>query len=67
MTRENLSAVAREQQQGGVDLGDDAGHGHTRRTNWHAGHGQAHRPEAAPQQVIDGYWMGLSKRSLLIS
>jgi 4,5-DOPA dioxygenase extradiol len=29
--------------------------------------GAAADPEAAPDQVIDGYWMGLSKRSLVIA
>ena len=29
--------------------------------------GAASDPEAAPDQVIDGYWMGLSKRSLVIA
>ncbi len=29
--------------------------------------GAASNPEAAPDQVIDGYWMGLSKRSLVIA
>ena len=29
--------------------------------------GAATDPEAAGEQVIDGYWMGLSKRSLLVA
>jgi 4,5-DOPA dioxygenase extradiol len=29
--------------------------------------GAASNPEAAPQQVIDGYWMGLSKRSIQVA
>ncbi len=29
--------------------------------------GAASDPEAAPDQIIDGFWMGLSKRSLLVA
>ena len=29
--------------------------------------GAAHRPGRPGEQVIDGYWMGLSKRSLQVA